>query len=380
MNTKSLLNKRFPTILGLIVLFGSLGAGVFFIGAENLFTPRATPQTTPKNVKISNITDTTVTISFLTDESTTSFVNYGTSATSLSNREGDDRDQLAGNVSTYTTHHVTIRNLQANTSYFFTIGTGSSAQFDNNGKPYTIKTSQKTGTQSAAQTIYGTVLTKDSAPADGSIVYVTVDKGAELSTLVRSSGTWAIPLSQLRGVDGGNPPDITTNTLMQVFVQGKTPQDTATLTTTVGQPQFPVKTITLGSTVVPEAANPTAVPANANVTLSPSSTPTAGTNTVPVISASDSATPTTKASPTQPTTTSKPVATTKPEATTKPVATEKPTKTPVPPKPTKDTDVSMPATDATKPISGSSENTIAVFIAGLLLISFGGVLYLSIRT
>lgn len=357
MNFKSLLNKRFPTILGLMILFGALGAGVFFIGSgPGIFSPRATPQTTPKNVKITNITDTTITVSFFTDEATAAYVKYGTSATSLTNRESDDRDQLAGNVGTYNTHHITVRNLQASTNYFFIIGTGSSSQFDNNGSPYTVKTAQKSGNQSTAQTIYGNVLTKGGNPADGSIVYVTVDKAAEMSALVRSSGTWAIPLSQLRGTDGGNPPAVTTNSLMLVFVQGNSSTETATLTTTVGQPQFPVKTLTLGESNTPET---TAVPTDAAPTQQPQPTTTtkAGTDIKPVLSASGSATPT--------------------KTVTTPVAI-KPTNTKAP-SPTPKEDVSLPATDAAKPISGSTENTIAVLVAGLLFISFGGVFYVSVR-
>jgi hypothetical protein len=371
MNARSLLNKRFPTILGLIILFGALGAGVFFIGSgPGIFSPRATPQTTPKNVKITNVTDTTFTVSFITDEATAGFVRYGTSATSLNNREGDDRDQLSGNVSNYTTHHITLRNLQANTTYYFTIGTGASGQFDNDGKPYSVKTVQRVTGQSAAQTIYGTVLNKDSTAADGSIVYVTVDKGAEMSALVRSSGTWAVPLSQLRGLDGGAPPEITTNTLMLIFVQGRTPRDTATLTTTVGQPQFPVKTITLGEE---NTAAPTAPPTTQTQSQpenQPTSTPQSGTSTQPEVTASSSATPTTRA-----TATTRPTGTTAPTAVPSTVATTIPSNTPtaIP------EEVSLPATDSEKPISGSAQDTMVVLVAGLLLISFGGVLYLSVR-
>ena len=66
------LNKQFPTILGLLLLVVSLGVGVFFMrDGLGIFTPRATPQTTPKNIKITNVTDATVTVSFFTDEKTT---------------------------------------------------------------------------------------------------------------------------------------------------------------------------------------------------------------------------------------------------------------------------------------------------------------------
>lgn len=372
MKFAGILNKRFPTIIGLFILFAALGAGVFFIGVgPGIFTPRAAPQTTPKNVKITNITESTLTVSFLTDEPTTSFVKYGTSATSLNNREADDRDQLSGNVGTYNTHHITIRNLQADTTYFFTLGTGSNSLFDNSGKPYTIKTGPKVGSQSTAQTIYGTVLTKDSNPAEGSVVYVTVDKGGELSTLVRSSGTWAIPLSQLRSPNGGNAPEFSSNTLMQVFVQGKSVADTAVLTTTVGQPQFPVKTITLGETNTPD---PTQAQTNPTVTLSQS-----GTDAQPTITASGSATikPTVPVSPTialSPTAGAAATITAIPSVTKIPTNTPKLTATA-----TLSEDSSLPATNSPKPVSGSTQDTLVILIAGLLFMTFGGAFYLSVR-
>jgi len=370
---KKLLEKRFPTIIGVVLLFLTLGAGVFFLETgPGIFTPRATPQTTPKSVKVTNTTDTTVTISFITDDVTVGFVKYGNSAKSLNIQSNDDRDQLSGKVNTYNTHHVTLRNLQPNTTYFFTLGTSASATFDNNGQPYVVKTAERAGTQSLAQTIYGTVLNQQSSAAEGSIVYVTVEGATELSTLVRSSGTWAIPLAQLRSTSGSKDPDVTSNTPMKIMVQGKTAADTASLTTNVGQPQFPVKTITLGqnSTEVASAnptaspaTNPTAAPTTAASTgATPSSSPrptattAAGTTNQPVITASGSATPTLVASAT---------------ATLKKSPTPKASPTP--------NDVSMPATDSPKPISGSGENTFMILVAGLLFIGFGSTLAFAVK-
>src|SRR5260221_13594636 len=96
----SLSKKNIPTILGLLVLFAGLIGGVFLVRSSNTnsFLPRASPQTTPKNLKIRNITDTSFTVSWITDSNTVGFVRYGTNATALSTTINDDRDQSSGST------------------------------------------------------------------------------------------------------------------------------------------------------------------------------------------------------------------------------------------------------------------------------------------
>lgn len=364
------LEKKFPTLIGLTILLGALVAGVFFIGSgPGIFSPRATPETTPSQVKITNVTENSFSVSFLTTDVTTGFLKYGTSTSSLRSQASDDRDQLTGNVGTYNTHHITVRGLQPETTYYFTLGTGSDSAFDNNGQPYSITTGRRVN-NTLAQTVYGTVLTNASTPAEGTVVYVTIENSIQLSTLVRSSGTWAIPLVQLRSSDGNGVPQISSNTPMTVFVQGKQPDETAQLTTTVGQPQLPIETITLGQATVAQQS------------------PTAGTNDQPEFTASGSAqatnSPTPTPSPTTTTTTSAtPSATPQPTATASASAkpTVKPTATPTSepsPTPTSAT-VSMPATDSAKPVSGNFDNTLFLFVLGLSLTALGIMIYIAIK-
>lgn len=365
----SVLEKKFPTVIGLTILLGALVAGIFFIGSgPGVFSPRATPETTPSQVKITNITDSSFTVSFLTTDITAGFLKYGTSANALKSQASDDRDQLTGNVGTYTTHHITVRGLQPNTSYFFTLGTGSTSSFDNNGQPYTIKTGAKVSGSSLAQTIYGTVLTNASTPAEGSMVYITIENSQELSALVRSSGTWAIPLAQLRSTDGKSIPQISSSTPMSVFVQGKKNTETAQLATTVGQPQLPVETITLG-----QAPSPTTTTSAAPISsTSPTQSPSAGTTAQPTFTASGSA----QVSP-SPSPTIKATATPVASASATPVATATaiPKLTPTP----SSASVSMPATDSAKPISGNAEYTLFFFVLGLSLTAVGGMIYLALK-
>jgi hypothetical protein len=242
--------KQIPTFLGIGVLIVSLIAAVgAMLGGPQVFAPRATPQTTPKKVKITNVRDTGFSVSFLTDESTTGFVKYGIAATALKSQAGDDRDQLSGNVGQFTAHHITLRDLQPDTQYFFTIGTTSNSQFNNNGVPFSIKTAKKAGNPSAAKTAYGTVMSASGNPAVGSIVYIQIDGVGELSALVKDSGSWAIPLSNARTVDGTQIAQISPTDTMTILVQGPEVAATASLSITIDKSQ-PVSTITLGQNSV----------------------------------------------------------------------------------------------------------------------------------
>src|SRR5690606_8185562 len=145
----------------------SLVAGVLLFGnGTGVFAPRATPQTTPKNPKVTNITDRSFTVSFYTDEPTAGFARYGTEETSLRSQASDDRDQLSGTTGEYQLHHVTVRGLTPSTTYYYVLGTGSVARFDNNGAPFTIRTAAApAGSPFVNKTIYGTVATAQGAPA-----------------------------------------------------------------------------------------------------------------------------------------------------------------------------------------------------------------------
>lgn len=242
---KSFFAKRIPTLVGLGVLVVALIAGTLLFGqGTGVFAPRATPQTTPKKIRVTNLTDSGFTVSFLTDESTVGHVKYGTDPKKISSQASDDRDQLSGTVGKYNIHHITIRGLEPNSLYYYNLGTGSGG-FDNNGQPFSIKTTQRSGVPSAAKTVYGSVVSPSGSPAEGVVVYVKAEGVGEMSSLVKSSGSWAIPLSNARVVDGSTYAQITDENVLTLFVQGKSSSLTSQITTTVVDAQ-PVSNITLG--------------------------------------------------------------------------------------------------------------------------------------
>ncbi|MFZ5376497.1 MAG: fibronectin type III domain-containing protein [Patescibacteria group bacterium] len=244
---KSFMEKRIPTLLGMGILVVSLIAGLlFFSQGTGVFAPRATPQTTPKNVRLTNITDNAFTISFYTDEATSGFVKYGESPEKINLQASDDRSQLSGVVEKNTLHHITIKGLQPGKTYYYLLGTSSNATFDNEGAAFSVTTARKPTTPPPAnQTIYGSVVTSGNTPAEGSVVYVTIDGVMELSALVRQSGSWAIPLSDARTKDGSNYATVTDSTPVNIFVQGKMLTQTASSVTTIAE-AHPVTNISLG--------------------------------------------------------------------------------------------------------------------------------------
>ncbi len=255
---KSLWQKQIPTILGVSVLVIALVIGTVAFtlqGGPSVFAPRASSEETPKKVKVTNVSDTSFTVSFFTDGKTAGFVKYGAEDKNLKSQASDDRDQLTGNISQYNMHHITVRGLQPATTYFYVLGTGSNKEiFDNNGTPFKITTAKKAGSPPAAKTAYGTVLEASGGPAEGAVVYLTVEGAGEMSSLVKNSGSWAIPLSTARTPDGSNYAKFSDDQTINITVQGSSANNTTTLTTTVGKSQ-PVAAINLtGSSQVAVAS------------------------------------------------------------------------------------------------------------------------------
>lgn len=217
----SLLKKRIPTILGLAILVVGVVAGIYLVGNDTGgFLPRASEDAVPKQVRITNITDTGFTVSFITDEVAPGYVQHGTSQNRMSTQARDDRDQLANTANNYLTHHVSVRGLEPATQYYFRIGTGGRTTYDNNGQPFNVRTARRQTDTSEAMTAYGTVSTEVGNPADGAIVYLSIAGASPVSALVKSNGSWAMPLTGLRTADLSALQSIVESDAVRIQVQG----------------------------------------------------------------------------------------------------------------------------------------------------------------
>lgn len=238
--------KHIPTLLGLLILAAGLIGGILVVNNTNTnsFLPRAAPESEPKDVKITNVSDTTFTVSWTTDTKTTGFIQYGTSNLSLTSTAQDDRNQITGESSLHRTHHVTVRSLRPNTSYFFKIGTGNKELYDNSGKPYETKTVG--AISGSAQTIYGEVVTMDNMPANGAILYVSADNLSPLSVLTQSTGSFVLPLSQARSKNLQQAATLSPTDKLTLFVVSPSDSTSSLITITLSDAQ-PIPEIVLGT-------------------------------------------------------------------------------------------------------------------------------------
>ncbi len=236
--------RKIPTLIGLILV----GLAVLtFRFAFDRVTPlfsRAQATHTPQNVTISNVTDTTFTVSWVTSEPVTgAIILEGTPNTTIL----DDRQTVPGapTNAARTTHHVTARNLRADTPYAVRILSGGKT-FGNNASPYEIRTAPViTGTGSNLEPAYGQVTLPTDQPAEGAILYLTPNGAQTLSVIVKSSGSWVIPLNLVRTSDLSAYLPGAERIDESIIVRDATGEATA-LTDTLND--NPVPTITIGKT------------------------------------------------------------------------------------------------------------------------------------
>lgn len=194
--------KKIPTILGLMILLLGVGAGVYLVASNqslDLFS-QAGPTAVPRQVKVSNIGGDEVSISWVTDSAVKGFIKYGTSKNNLKNTVADDRDQVSGSESQFTTHYVSLRNLKPDQEYFYVVGSGSKT-YQKEGEPYQFKTAPSLGSKPAAHTINGRIVVAGGEGAPGTIVYVQMRGGSLRSALSKESGRWTLPLATTRTKD-----------------------------------------------------------------------------------------------------------------------------------------------------------------------------------
>ena len=162
-------------------------------------------QTARPEVRVTNVRDTSFTVSWLADVETVSEVRYGTDPANLNQTAYDDR----GAGTSDDTHHVTLQGLTPETTYYFDVVSGSTTD-DNGGAHYSVTTGPLVDLPTV-DTIYGQVFKEDGTTlAEGTIVYITLrdadggdssGEAAPLSALVDSSGYWYTNLGNARTAD-----------------------------------------------------------------------------------------------------------------------------------------------------------------------------------
>ena len=235
---------RIPTILGILIIIVSLATTVFLFKNIRSFLGQATQDATPTEVKITNVSESSFTVSWITSGNLSGTISFGENS-SLGKIATDDRDQISGTTSEYSTHHVTLRYLKPQTKYYLKIISGQET-FDNNGEPYLVTTASEIGPSSSeTNPAYGTVVKIDGSPAVGAIVYFNLLQSAPVSTLVKASGTWLVTLNSVRTADLSGFVKFSGAEKLEIFIQGGNEGMAQAITTVAND--SPVPQITLGT-------------------------------------------------------------------------------------------------------------------------------------
>jgi hypothetical protein len=232
--------SKIPTIIGLIVLVFGLAAGVLLVGSQRFFRLGAEAELAPKDVRISNISDNSFTVSWVTDKVTGGFVKWGEDPESLDKIE---LDEVGGEG---ITHTASIRAVSPGKTYYFKINSGGN-DFDNSGIPWQVSLASSLPVPAKTNLVSGSVLTGSGQPAKNALVYITLGGGSLLSTVTSENGSWVIPISQTRSQDLSGFVDIDEkNTLMEISVNAGS--DGVASAQIYPQSAKPVPAIILGET------------------------------------------------------------------------------------------------------------------------------------
>lgn len=234
--------RKISTILGLLILVTGIAVSTFLVQKGKEFLTRAGPETEPSEVKITNLSESGFTVSWITETAVVGSLKYGETS-SLELSALDERDILKGKVNQYTTHHVSLTSLKPNKKYYFKIISGKGT-YDEKGAPYTLTTLSLLSSGSSLEPAYGTVSKPDGSPAENAIVYLTVKDSPSLSALVKSSGNWLIPLVNLRTNDLASYLSLPEEEILEISIQAG-PEGTAFARIESGS-RSPVPNIILG--------------------------------------------------------------------------------------------------------------------------------------
>lgn len=225
---KTFWDKRIPTLLGMLLILLGVGLTSYLARQGTNFWGRASPSETPENIRITNVSDSSFTVSYKTAGSSlgslTSGIDKGLGGTLI-----DDRDQKEGTLNPYKIHYFTLRNLKPSTRYFFTIISGQNT-FLNNGEPFEVATGplieEKPPNQ---QPIVGKITLENGTSPRETVIYATIPNGQVVSALVKPDGSYILPLNSLRTQDLSSYFVIEKDALLQLLVVGAEGEATAKL-------------------------------------------------------------------------------------------------------------------------------------------------------
>ena len=212
-------NKRIPTLLGIFLIILGIGITSYLVKIGVILTSKAGPSETAQNIRISNITNRSFTVSFTTEALAIGSINFGKDK-NLGQTALDDRDKQ-GDLKEHKIHYITVENLDSSSDYYFSITSGSK-EFLQNGEPFIVKTAPvSSGSSFAEKTIKGKVVLPNGDPPAETVVYLNSDNSQTLSTLIKEGGSYSFSLNSLKTQDLSSYFTFSNETVLRLLVLGE---------------------------------------------------------------------------------------------------------------------------------------------------------------
>jgi len=177
--------KRIPSILGLLLLLGGVVGGVFLTNQQTIFTSKASSSCQPKNPQITNITNNSASISFITESSCLSSLSI--------NNQTIENEAVINTDKKSKIHYFNINNLSASNEYVFSFIVDGKTYGESS---YKLETADNpNGSIPSSNLAWGRVFTPELKAANKVIVFLNIPGSYPLSALVTSSGNWNISLA-----------------------------------------------------------------------------------------------------------------------------------------------------------------------------------------
>lgn len=227
--------KKVPVIIGVAGFILVLTIGVYLIGYSRSIITKGSSENPPQEIKITNISSNSFTVSWFTAEKTPGLVYYGEEPGLLINPVNDTRNTANDTNELFYTHYFTIENLKPQKKHYFQISSGSKT-YNNSGKSYEVTTAVEKPLPQG-DIAQGRILISETQPSSGTIVYLSIANTTMQSSLTDNEGNWMIPLSTARTSDLQNFANYDNSSqIIELFIRGSSKYSNATLSTAQDNP------------------------------------------------------------------------------------------------------------------------------------------------
>lgn len=240
---KELLNRRVPAILWVILILIGIPLTIYNLKNQTASSSQASESESPQDVKVTNISNNSFTVTYRTQTPSIGSVNYGPDK-QLGTSVLENIDEGNAALSPRTIHSISLKELTPSTKYYLEIVSGDNT-FLNNGTPYEITTGPEIPSPFAQENIIKgkIILPNGDAPSEA-IILVSAQNSQILSGIVNNNGEFSFSLKDLRTDDLTSYFNITNSTVFNILATDGFSK--SSISASLGQTGF-VPTITLSN-------------------------------------------------------------------------------------------------------------------------------------